>query len=217
VAKDLIKFDGFELDCDRYELRKGARALKLEKIPMELLILLGRSGGRLVTREEIEEKIWGKGVFVDAEHGINTAMRKVRQALGDDPEQPKFVQTVQKKGYRFIAEVRKVEAEYKYRGSRNRRRRTGKKWSGEQRWKAAMGVGCRRSHGFAFVARSEVSGTEADARREKSGRDPVDCSTTAGKYFRRCGAGSFCGWDDGRIDYHSGEVSGAASDFADVG
>ncbi len=110
MAKDLIKFDGFELDCDRYELRKGARALKLEKIPMELLILLGRSGGRLVTREEIEEKIWGKGVFVDAEHGINTAMRKVRQALGDDPEQPKFVQTVQKKGYRFIAEVRKVEA-----------------------------------------------------------------------------------------------------------
>jgi len=73
---------------------------------MELLILLVESEGRLVSREEIEEKVWGKGVFVDAEHGINTAMRKVRQTLGDDPDEPRFVQTVQKKGYRFVAEVR---------------------------------------------------------------------------------------------------------------
>jgi len=77
---------------------------------MDLLMLLVCSDGRLVTREEIEERLWGKEVFVDAERGINTAIRKVRQALGDDPEEPKFVQTVQKKGYRFIAEVRKVEA-----------------------------------------------------------------------------------------------------------
>jgi len=75
---------------------------------MDLLILLVTSEGRLVTREEIEEKVWGKGVFVDAEHGINTAVRKVRQALGDDPDEPKFVQTVQKKGYRFVAEVEVV-------------------------------------------------------------------------------------------------------------
>jgi len=84
------------------------RTVKLEKIPMELLILLAESGGRLVTREEIEERIWGKDVFVDAEHGINTAIRKVRQALGDDSDEPRFVQTVQKKGYRFVAEVEVV-------------------------------------------------------------------------------------------------------------
>jgi len=104
----LLKFGEFSLDCARYELRKGQSVLKLEKIPMELLILLVESEGRLVSREEIEEKIWGKGVFVDAEHGINTAVRKVRQTLGDDPDEPKFVQTVQKKGYRFVAEVRVV-------------------------------------------------------------------------------------------------------------
>jgi TolB-like protein/DNA-binding winged helix-turn-helix (wHTH) protein/Tfp pilus assembly protein PilF len=108
VDLKILKFGEFSLDCTRYEVRKDERALKLEKIPMELLILLAESDGRLVTREEIEEKIWGKGVFVDAEHGINTAVRKVRQALGDDPDEPKFVQTVQKKGYRFIADVKVV-------------------------------------------------------------------------------------------------------------
>lgn len=128
-----LRFGEFVLDCARYELRRfesadsamrpasrhggqaesgpyNSRVVKLEKIPMDLLILLASSEGRLVTREEIEEKLWGNGVFVDAEHGTNTAMRKVRQALGDDPEVPKFVQTVQKKGYRFIAEVHEAEA-----------------------------------------------------------------------------------------------------------
>jgi len=110
VNSNLIRFAEFELDVARYELRRSGRAVKLEKIPMDLLILLVSSDGCLVPREEIEEKVWGKGVFVDAEHGINTAMRKVRQALGDDPEQPNFIQTVQRKGYRFIAEVKRVKA-----------------------------------------------------------------------------------------------------------
>ena len=62
-----------------------------------------QSHGHLINRDQIIERIWGKGVFVDTEHGINTAIRKIRQALGDDPEQPRFVQTVTRKGYRFIA------------------------------------------------------------------------------------------------------------------
>lgn len=99
-----IKFDEFVLDCERYELHRGSDTIRLEKIPMELLILLVGSGGRLVTREEIINHVWGKDVFVDTEHGINTAIRKIRQALKDDPEQPRFVQTVTGKGYRFIAE-----------------------------------------------------------------------------------------------------------------
>src|ERR1700730_2268587 len=99
----IVKFAEFELDGGRYELRRGDRVLKLEKIPMELLTLLAESNGRLVSRDEIVEKIWGKDVFVDTEHGINTAIRKIRQVLGDDPEQPRFVQTVTGKGHRFIA------------------------------------------------------------------------------------------------------------------
>jgi len=104
----LIKFEQFELDCSRYELRHRGRAQKLEKIPMELLLLLVTADGRLVSRGEIEERLWGKGVFVDTEHGINTAIRKIRQVLRDDPGHPRFVQTVQRKGYRFIADVTNI-------------------------------------------------------------------------------------------------------------
>jgi TolB-like protein/DNA-binding winged helix-turn-helix (wHTH) protein/Flp pilus assembly protein TadD len=72
---------------------------------MELLILLVSKQGELVSREEIIEKIWGQDVFIETEHGINTAVRKIRQTLGDDPERPRFVQTVVGKGYRFVAAV----------------------------------------------------------------------------------------------------------------
>jgi TolB-like protein/DNA-binding winged helix-turn-helix (wHTH) protein len=111
VTPAVLQFEDFELDCARYELRRNHRPLKLEKIPMELLQLLAESGGRLVTREEIEERLWGKDVFVDAEHGINTAMRKIRQVLEDDPNAPRFVLTVPRRGYRFIAEVRRDGAD----------------------------------------------------------------------------------------------------------
>jgi TolB-like protein/DNA-binding winged helix-turn-helix (wHTH) protein len=103
VPFGVARFGEFELDSGRYELRRGDCVVKLEKIPMELLTLLVESDGQLVTRDQIIERIWGKDVFLDTEHGINTAVRKIRQALGDDPEQPHFVQTVTGKGYRFIA------------------------------------------------------------------------------------------------------------------
>src|SRR5215467_12991248 len=99
------QFEGFQLDVARYELRRNGHVLKLEKIPMELLILLINKQGELVCREDIIEKIWGRHVFIETEHGINTAVRKIRQTLGDDPEHPRFVQTVVGKGYRFVAAV----------------------------------------------------------------------------------------------------------------
>jgi TolB-like protein/DNA-binding winged helix-turn-helix (wHTH) protein/Tfp pilus assembly protein PilF len=110
VSSGPIKFDEFVLDCDRYELHRGSDNIRLEKIPMELLILLVGSDGKLVSRQEIIDHLWGKDVFVDTEHGINTAIRKIRQALKDDPDQPRFVQTVTGKGYRFIAECRNGNA-----------------------------------------------------------------------------------------------------------
>src|SRR5215469_3215723 len=73
---------------------------------MELLILLATKDGHLVTREEIINRLWGSDVFVDTEHGINTAVRKIRLALRDDSEKPRFVQTVTGKGYRFVATVK---------------------------------------------------------------------------------------------------------------
>ena len=99
------KFDEFELDGARFELRRNGRPLKLERIPLELLILLAEKNGSVVTREEIVDRLWGKDVFVDTEHGINTAIRKIRTALRDDAERSRFIQTVSGKGYRFVAEL----------------------------------------------------------------------------------------------------------------
>jgi TolB-like protein/DNA-binding winged helix-turn-helix (wHTH) protein len=94
-----------ELDLRRYELRRGSNALKLEKIPMELLILLVERRDQLVGREEIIARLWGKDVFLDTEQGINTAIRKIRLILGDDPNEPRFLQTIVGKGYRFIGPI----------------------------------------------------------------------------------------------------------------
>jgi TolB-like protein/tetratricopeptide (TPR) repeat protein len=110
----LIRFGVFELDASAYELRRGSKVVKMERLAMELLLLLIARRGELVSRDEIVEKLWGKDVFLDAEHGVNTAVRKVRQALGDHPQRPHFVQTTPGKGYRFIAPVRQGdEAEKK--------------------------------------------------------------------------------------------------------
>jgi TolB-like protein/DNA-binding winged helix-turn-helix (wHTH) protein len=130
VAVTVFEFDVFTLDCDRFELCRAGRSVKLERIPMELLILLARRNGHLVTRTEIAEYLWDKEVFVDTEHGINTAIRKIRQALRDDPEQSRFVQTVTGKGYRFIApivEVREslIEEESRSSSAQPRDRRVG--------------------------------------------------------------------------------------------
>lgn len=106
-----IRFgDDFELDARSYQLRHSGRRLKLERIPMELLLLLLERRGQIVTREQIVERVWGKNVFLDTDNSINAAIRKIRQVLKDDPEQPRFVQTVTGRGYRFIAPVQEIEA-----------------------------------------------------------------------------------------------------------
>src|ERR1019366_6739586 len=101
----MLKFEDFELDQRADELRRAGRALKLERIPMDLLCLLAGNAGQLVSREVIIEKLWGKDVFLDTDNSINTAVRKIRQTLRDDPRNPRFVQTVSGKGYRFAASV----------------------------------------------------------------------------------------------------------------
>ena len=101
----MYEFREFRLDCGRFELVRNSHELRVERKPMELLILLASREGQLVTRQEIAERLWSSEIFVDTEHGINTAIRKIRQVLRDDPEKPRFVQTVTGKGYRFIAPI----------------------------------------------------------------------------------------------------------------
>ena len=100
--------EDFELDWRAYELRRKGQALKLSRIPLELLLLLVERRGELVTRDEIVERIWGKDIFLDTDNSINAAVRKIREVLNDNPEQPRFVQTVIGRGYRFIASSAEV-------------------------------------------------------------------------------------------------------------
>jgi TolB-like protein/DNA-binding winged helix-turn-helix (wHTH) protein len=100
-----VKFGEFELDVAVYELTRCGRPIKLERIPMELLLLLVERGGQLVPRDEIFEKLWGKDVFLDADNSINAAISKIRVALKDDAEGPAFIKTISGKGYRFIAPI----------------------------------------------------------------------------------------------------------------
>jgi len=107
-----IRFgDDFHLDPRSYELRRASRVLKLERIPMELLLLLIERKEQLVTRDQIIERVWGKDVFLDTDNSINAAIRKIRQVLKDDPERPRFVQTITGRGYRFIAPIVEASSE----------------------------------------------------------------------------------------------------------
>ena len=108
VSSSVVRFGEFELDRGAYELRKAGRSLRLARIPMELLLLLLEQPGQLVSRERIAERIWGKGVFLDIDNGINAVVRRIRLVLEDDPEQPRFIQTVVGRGYRFIAPIQEA-------------------------------------------------------------------------------------------------------------
>ena len=107
----VYRFGEFSLDSGKFELCRKGRRLKLERKPLELLVLLVTKHGQVVTRDEIARCLWEQEVFVDIEHGINTAIRKIRQTLGDSSDLPQFVQTISGSGYRFIATVTPVEPE----------------------------------------------------------------------------------------------------------
>jgi TolB-like protein/DNA-binding winged helix-turn-helix (wHTH) protein/Flp pilus assembly protein TadD len=101
-----IRFgEDFELDLRPRRLRRGCHVLKLERIPLEILILLLEHAGEIVSREKIVARVWGNDVFLDTDNSIRGAIRKVRQALKDDSETPRFIQTVTGRGYRFIAPI----------------------------------------------------------------------------------------------------------------
>jgi DNA-binding winged helix-turn-helix (wHTH) protein/tetratricopeptide (TPR) repeat protein len=110
TSRETYRFGDFVLDVASYQLRENGRPVRLERQPMDLLILLVEGRRQLVSRGEIADRLWSKDVFVDVETGVNTAIRKIRQALHDSSETPRFVETVSGKGYRFIAPVEVIPA-----------------------------------------------------------------------------------------------------------
>jgi TolB-like protein/Flp pilus assembly protein TadD len=105
MASERIRLGPFVLDVSRYELTCAGKPVRMERIPMDLLILLVHENGRLVSRDEIIERLWGKGLYFDTDNSINTAIRKIRRALGENPENPQYIETVQGKGYRFKGRI----------------------------------------------------------------------------------------------------------------
>jgi TolB-like protein/DNA-binding winged helix-turn-helix (wHTH) protein len=100
-----IAFDRFDVDLRSGELRKNGRRLRLQEQPFQLLALLLESPGEVVTREEICRKLWQADTFVDFDHSLGTAINKIREALGDSADHPRFVETLPRRGYRFIGKI----------------------------------------------------------------------------------------------------------------
>src|SRR5688572_15999924 len=99
----LIRFDGFEADLQSGELRKGDARLKLSEQPFSVLAILLARPGEVVTRDELQKQLWPADTFVDFERGLNKAMNRLRDALGDSASRPRYIETLPKRGYRFIA------------------------------------------------------------------------------------------------------------------
>ena len=108
-AHETIRFSPFEVDLRTKELRRDGRRVKLPPQALRLLELLAAHPGQLVTREQIQQKIWGCDTFVDFEHSINKCIRQIRDVLGDDADRPRFIETIPRRGYRFIAELEPEE------------------------------------------------------------------------------------------------------------
>ncbi|HEV2402359.1 MAG TPA: winged helix-turn-helix domain-containing protein [Candidatus Sulfotelmatobacter sp.] len=114
MPEQRVRFSEFELDFGHFQLYRKGEAVKLEGLPMQLLMHLVEHRRELVTREQIADVLWGKDVFVDVEQGINTAIRKIRIALNDNPSQPQLLQTVVGRGYRFVAACEEDAGEIKF-------------------------------------------------------------------------------------------------------
>src|ERR1700722_12926911 len=105
-----LRFGVFELDLRAGELSKHGMRIRLQEQPFQILAMLVEHPGEVVTREELQKKLWPADTFVDFDHGLNKAINKIRDALGDSAESPRFVETVTRRVYRFLADVKVADA-----------------------------------------------------------------------------------------------------------
>jgi DNA-binding winged helix-turn-helix (wHTH) protein len=101
--ESVVRFGAFEMDFGAEELRKNGRGLKLRGQPFQILSMLLERPGALVTREELRQRLWPQGTFVDFDHSLNAAVNRIREVLGDSAENPRFIETLARRGYRFVA------------------------------------------------------------------------------------------------------------------
>src|SRR5712671_4653340 len=107
-----FRFGRFELDLRSRELRKDGVRLRLQDQPFEVLAVLLERPGEVLTRDELRQRLWPEGTFVDFEHGLNAGVKRLRAALGDNAEHPRFVETLHRRGYRFIGPVERLDIDH---------------------------------------------------------------------------------------------------------
>ncbi|MGC2195362.1 MAG: winged helix-turn-helix domain-containing protein, partial [Terriglobales bacterium] len=105
----VLRFDIFELDLRAGQLRKRGVRLRLQGQPLQVLATLLKHAGEVVTREELRGEIWSADTFVDFDHSLHNAIARVRDVLGDSPESPRYIETLPRRGYKFIAPVEEVQ------------------------------------------------------------------------------------------------------------
>ena len=104
-----VRFGVFDVDLQTGELRRKGIRIRLQEQPFQILQMLLEHPGEVVSRDDIEKRLWSANTFVDFNHGLNRALNKLREALGDHAENPQFIETIPRRGYRFIAQVRASE------------------------------------------------------------------------------------------------------------
>ena len=119
-----IRFGPFELDAKAGELRKSGRRIRLQDKPLRLLVALLEQRGEVVTREELRERLWPGNIVVEFDNGLNNAANKLRAALADSANEPKYIETVGRRGYRFVGAVTADEPAVQPRRPQRRRRRS---------------------------------------------------------------------------------------------
>jgi len=173
-SANVIRVEGFEVDLRAQELYKAGRKIKLQVQPFQVLAMLLERPGEVVTRDEMQKRLWTADTFVDFDHSVNTAVKKLRQALGDDKSKPRFVETLPKRGYRFLVSVKKpttssATAEPQVAAPVAAKDAAASAWVGR-----VAKVCCEHGHSFAVVSIDEAAA--AERQRLEAANDDVGLS-----------------------------------------
>lgn len=173
-SANVVRFDVFEVDLRAQELYKAGRKIKLQVQPFHVLAMLLEQPGEVVTREEMQKRLWPADTFVDFDHSVNTAIKKLRQALGDDKKKPRFVETLPKRGYRFLVSVKRPAASSGV-AAPPVAATVAAKDAAASSWVGRVAkVSCENDHSFAVVAIDEAAA--AERQRLDAANDDVGLS-----------------------------------------
>jgi len=173
-SANVVRFEVFEVDLRAQELYKAGRKIKLQVQPFQVLAMLLERPGEVVTRDEMQKRLWPADTFVDFDHSVNTAIKKLRQALGDDKSKPRFVETLPKRGYRFVASVKRPATNSAAQEAQMAAPAAAKEAVASSRVGQVAKICCEHGHSFAVVSIDEAAA--AERQRLNAANDDVGLS-----------------------------------------